>query len=288
MRASTAASSSRSRRPASTAGRSARRRRRRARTCATTPRRRQRRRPASGRACAAVPKRRPGTPGWLGTSAVVRRALRLIQEGVLDEISVDELAERIGIGPRHLHRLFTKHVGASPIAVAQTRRAAFRQAAAGRDRPADHADRARGGLRQPAALQLHVPADLQPRAARPAAPASRRHRCGRRRRSRAEAFVPAAVRLAAGAGLPRGARGARRRTRRRARLRAHGEVGRGRSDRVRPRAGSRSCAASCACAARRRRCCSRFPARRAACSISPPTLRASPSLSRRTICSRRS
>jgi len=71
------------------------------------------------------PEAAPGTPGWLGTSAVVRRALRLIQEGALDEISVDELAERIGIGSRHLHRLFTKHVGASPIAVAQTRRLHF-------------------------------------------------------------------------------------------------------------------------------------------------------------------
>ena len=71
------------------------------------------------------PEAAPGTPGWLGTSAVVRRALRLIQEGVLDEVSVDELAERIGIGSRHLHRLFTKHVGASPIAVAQTRRLHF-------------------------------------------------------------------------------------------------------------------------------------------------------------------
>ena len=66
------------------------------------------------------PEAAPGTPGWLGTSAVVRRALRLIQEGALDEISVDELAARIGIGPRHLHRLFTKHVGASPIAVASS------------------------------------------------------------------------------------------------------------------------------------------------------------------------
>jgi AraC family transcriptional regulator, regulatory protein of adaptative response / DNA-3-methyladenine glycosylase II len=71
------------------------------------------------------PEAAPGTPGWLGTSAVVRRALRLIQDGVLDEISVDELATRIGIGARHLHRLFMKHVGASPIAVAQTRRLHF-------------------------------------------------------------------------------------------------------------------------------------------------------------------
>lgn len=71
------------------------------------------------------PEAAPGTPAWLGTSAVVRRALRLIQEGALDEASVDELATRVGIGARHLHRLFVHHVGASPIAVAQTRRLHF-------------------------------------------------------------------------------------------------------------------------------------------------------------------
>lgn len=71
------------------------------------------------------PEAAPGTPAWLGTSAVVRRALRLIQDGALDEISVDELALRVGIGPRHLHRLFIRHVGASPLAVAQTRRLHF-------------------------------------------------------------------------------------------------------------------------------------------------------------------
>jgi len=71
------------------------------------------------------PEAAPGTPAWLGTSAVVRRALRLIGEGGLDQASVDELSTRVGIGPRHLHRLFLKHVGASPIVVAQTRRLHF-------------------------------------------------------------------------------------------------------------------------------------------------------------------
>lgn len=71
------------------------------------------------------PEAAPGTPAWQGTSAVVRRALRLIQDGVLDDASVDELATRLGIGPRHLHRLFVRHVGASPITVAQTRRLHF-------------------------------------------------------------------------------------------------------------------------------------------------------------------
>jgi AraC family transcriptional regulator of adaptative response / DNA-3-methyladenine glycosylase II len=61
------------------------------------------------------PEAAPGTPAWLGTAAVVRRALRLINEGALDEQSVDTLAGRLGIGPRHLLRLFGRHVGASPI-----------------------------------------------------------------------------------------------------------------------------------------------------------------------------
>src|SRR6266568_927199 len=68
------------------------------------------------------PEAAPGTPAWLGTSAVVRRALKLIDGGALDVTSVDALAAGLGIGPRHLHRLFVQHVGASPMTVAQTRR----------------------------------------------------------------------------------------------------------------------------------------------------------------------
>jgi len=71
------------------------------------------------------PEAAPGTPAWLGTSAVVRRALKLIEDGALDEASIDQFAARVGIGPRHLHRLFVRHVGASPNAVAQTRRLHF-------------------------------------------------------------------------------------------------------------------------------------------------------------------
>ena len=71
------------------------------------------------------PEAAPGTPAWLGTSAVVRRALRLIDDGFLDQSSVDALAAQLGMGSRHLDRLFVTHVGASPIAVAQTRRLHF-------------------------------------------------------------------------------------------------------------------------------------------------------------------
>jgi AraC family transcriptional regulator, regulatory protein of adaptative response / DNA-3-methyladenine glycosylase II len=71
------------------------------------------------------PEAAPGSPAWVGTSAVVRRALRLIQEGALDSGSIDELANRLGIGGRHLTRLFAQHVGASPAALGHTRRLHF-------------------------------------------------------------------------------------------------------------------------------------------------------------------
>jgi AraC family transcriptional regulator of adaptative response / DNA-3-methyladenine glycosylase II len=71
------------------------------------------------------PEAAPGTPAWMGTSAVVRRALRLIDDGALDNASVNTLATRVGVGARHLDRLFLQYVGASPIAVAQTRRLHF-------------------------------------------------------------------------------------------------------------------------------------------------------------------
>jgi AraC family transcriptional regulator of adaptative response / DNA-3-methyladenine glycosylase II len=71
------------------------------------------------------PESSPGTPAWLGTSNTVSRALRLIGESGLVEGGVDGLAERLGVGSRHLRRLFLKHLGATPMAVAQTRRLHF-------------------------------------------------------------------------------------------------------------------------------------------------------------------
>jgi AraC family transcriptional regulator of adaptative response / DNA-3-methyladenine glycosylase II len=71
------------------------------------------------------PEAAPGSPAWSGTSAVVQRALKLIQDGALDHASLSDLAIRLGIGVRHLSRLFAQHVGASPAAVAQTRRLHF-------------------------------------------------------------------------------------------------------------------------------------------------------------------
>jgi AraC family transcriptional regulator of adaptative response / DNA-3-methyladenine glycosylase II len=71
------------------------------------------------------PESSPGTPAWLGTSATVSRALRLIGEGALDRGHVEDLAARLGVGERHLRRLFWKHLGASPQSVSRTRRILF-------------------------------------------------------------------------------------------------------------------------------------------------------------------
>lgn len=59
---------------------------------------------------------------WRGTSNTVSRALSLIEAGALDEGDVDALAGRLGVGERHLRRLFRQHLGAAPVSVAQTRR----------------------------------------------------------------------------------------------------------------------------------------------------------------------
>jgi AraC family transcriptional regulator of adaptative response/methylated-DNA-[protein]-cysteine methyltransferase len=64
------------------------------------------------------PETAPFCPAWKGTKTTVERALALIEAGALDGDSVDALAERLGIGPRHLSRLFAEHLDASPLQVA--------------------------------------------------------------------------------------------------------------------------------------------------------------------------
>lgn len=71
------------------------------------------------------PECAPGTPAWSGTSTTVRRGLRLIENGALDDGGIEQLAGRLGVTSRHLRRLFTKHLGASPRAVAHTQRLHF-------------------------------------------------------------------------------------------------------------------------------------------------------------------
>ena len=71
------------------------------------------------------PECSPDLAVWRGTSNTVSRALALIADGALDQAAVDALAARLGVGERQLRRLFKQHLGASPVAVAQTRRVLF-------------------------------------------------------------------------------------------------------------------------------------------------------------------
>ncbi len=71
------------------------------------------------------PETAPGSPAGSGTSATVARALRLIDEGALDRAGVEPLAARLGVTGRWLRRLFAGQLGASPLAVARTRRVHF-------------------------------------------------------------------------------------------------------------------------------------------------------------------
>ena len=71
------------------------------------------------------PECAPGTPAGAGTQNTVSRALRLIGETGLEDGGVEALAERVGMGSRHLRRLFLRHLGATPSAVAHTRRLQF-------------------------------------------------------------------------------------------------------------------------------------------------------------------
>jgi AraC family transcriptional regulator of adaptative response / DNA-3-methyladenine glycosylase II len=70
------------------------------------------------------PETAPFCPAWKGSRTTTERALRLIEEGILDgdDSSTDVLAQRLGVGVRHLTRLFSHHVGASPTSMAQTMR----------------------------------------------------------------------------------------------------------------------------------------------------------------------
>jgi AraC family transcriptional regulator of adaptative response/methylated-DNA-[protein]-cysteine methyltransferase len=71
------------------------------------------------------PETAPFCAAWKGSRAVVDRAARLIvRDGALDgdNASVDALAARVGVGARHLTRLFASHRDATPMQVAKTAR----------------------------------------------------------------------------------------------------------------------------------------------------------------------
>ncbi len=67
------------------------------------------------------PELSPGTNGWGGEHAV-QRALAMIAEGALDNISIEALAQKVGLSGRHLRRVFIEQTGATPMSMHTTRR----------------------------------------------------------------------------------------------------------------------------------------------------------------------
>ena len=60
------------------------------------------------------PDSAPNSPAWKGVNATLDRAITLINQGALQESSLEQLAERLGISDRYLRQLFNKHLGMSP------------------------------------------------------------------------------------------------------------------------------------------------------------------------------
>jgi AraC family transcriptional regulator of adaptative response / DNA-3-methyladenine glycosylase II len=72
-----------------------------------------------------LPETAARVPEWSIGSRTVIRGLRLIDSGLLDEVDTATLAEQLGVGARHLSRLFREELGATPKSLAMTRRRAL-------------------------------------------------------------------------------------------------------------------------------------------------------------------
>jgi AraC family transcriptional regulator of adaptative response / DNA-3-methyladenine glycosylase II len=76
------------------------------------------------RACKrCLPDAVPGSPEWNLRSDVAARAMRLIADGVVEREGVPGLASRLGYTSRHLNRLLTAELGATPLSLARASRA---------------------------------------------------------------------------------------------------------------------------------------------------------------------
>ena len=79
---------------------------------------------AGFRACKrCLPGAAPGSPEWDVRGDAVARAVRLIDDGIVDREGVGGLAARLGYSARQVQRLLSEGAGAGPLALARTRRA---------------------------------------------------------------------------------------------------------------------------------------------------------------------
>ncbi|MFI8826221.1 DNA-3-methyladenine glycosylase 2 family protein [Streptomyces sp. NPDC053431] len=79
---------------------------------------------AGFRACKRCrPDTSPGSPRWHARADAVARAMRLIQDGVVDREGVPGLAGRLGYSTRQIERQLLAELGAGPLALARAQRA---------------------------------------------------------------------------------------------------------------------------------------------------------------------
>ncbi|MFE3828471.1 AlkA N-terminal domain-containing protein [Streptomyces sp. NPDC059092] len=79
---------------------------------------------AGFRACKRCrPDTSPGSPEWNARADTVARAMRLIQDGVVDREGVPGLATRLGYSARQIERQLLAELGAGPLALARAQRA---------------------------------------------------------------------------------------------------------------------------------------------------------------------
>ncbi|KIF71123.1 DNA-3-methyladenine glycosylase [Streptomyces sp. AcH 505] len=79
---------------------------------------------AGFRACKRCrPDTSPGSPEWNARADTVARAVRLIQDGVVDRDGVPGLAARLGYSARQIERQLSAELGAGPLALARAQRA---------------------------------------------------------------------------------------------------------------------------------------------------------------------
>lgn len=71
------------------------------------------------------PEVAPGVAPVDSVPRLVRRAVRRIESGALNALSVDELAASLGVSGRHLRRAVEHALGTTPVELAQTRRLAL-------------------------------------------------------------------------------------------------------------------------------------------------------------------
>ncbi|MCY0928430.1 helix-turn-helix domain-containing protein [Streptomyces sp. H27-H1] len=69
------------------------------------------------------PDTSPGSPEWNARADTVARAMRLIQDGVVDREGVPGLAAKLGYSSRQLERQLLAELGAGPLALARAQRA---------------------------------------------------------------------------------------------------------------------------------------------------------------------